>query len=65
MAESIFNYMQSVLVTGGAGFIGSNLTLELQRRHPEAWIVVMDDFRSGDFRNLEGFKGGVIAGNIA
>ncbi|HAQ99256.1 MAG TPA: ADP-glyceromanno-heptose 6-epimerase, partial [Verrucomicrobiales bacterium] len=34
--------MQSVLVTGGAGFIGSNLTLELQRRHPEAWIVVMD-----------------------
>ena len=57
--------MQSVLVTGGAGFIGSNLTLELQRRHPEAWIVVMDDFRSGDFRNLEGFRGDFIAGNIA
>lgn len=57
--------MHSVLVTGGAGFIGSNLTLELQRRHPEAWIVVLDDFRSGDFRNLEGFRGDFIAGNIA
>ena len=57
--------MRSVLVTGGAGFIGSNLTLELQRRHPEAWIVVMDDFRSGDFKNLEGFKGDCIAANVA
>ena len=57
--------MHSVLVTGGAGFIGSNLALELQSRHPEAWIVVMDDFRSGDFRNLKGFKGDCIAGNVA
>ena len=46
-----------ILVTGGAGFIGSNLTLELQSRHPQARIVVVDDFRSGDFKNLRGFRG--------
>ena len=28
-----------VLVTGGAGFIGSNLVVELRRRHPTARIV--------------------------
>ena len=56
--------MRSVLVTGGAGFIGSNLVLELQTRHPEAWIVVVDDFRSGHFSNLEGFRGDCIATNM-
>ena len=56
--------MRSVLVTGGAGFIGANLVLELQTRHPEAWIVVVDDFRSGHFSNLEGFRGDCIATNM-
>ncbi|MEO2083474.1 MAG: NAD-dependent epimerase/dehydratase family protein, partial [Desulfurobacteriaceae bacterium] len=46
-----------VLITGGAGFIGSNLTLELQKRFPKWEIVVLDDFSSGDFRNLIDFKG--------
>ena len=53
--------MRNVLVTGGAGFIGSNLTLALQEKFPEARIVVVDDFRSGDFRNLTGFRGDVVA----
>lgn len=57
--------MRSVLVTGGAGFIGSNLVLELQNRYPDAWIVVVDDFRSGHFSNLEGFRGDCIASNVA
>ena len=52
--------MRNILVTGGAGFIGSNLTLELQTRHPDARIVVLDDFRSGDFRNLQGCKGDFV-----
>ena len=50
-----------VLVTGGAGFIGSNLALELQRRWPWARLTVVDDFRSGTFKNLAGFKGDVAA----
>lgn len=55
---------REILVTGGAGFIGSNLVLELQRRHPAARITVVDDFRSGDFRNLEGFRGDVVAADV-
>lgn len=57
--------VRNILVTGGAGFIGSNLTLELQKRHPEARIVVIDDFRSGDFRNLEGFRGDFVTADVS
>lgn len=57
--------MRSILVTGGAGFIGSNLVLDIQNLYPEAWIVVVDDFRSGHFSNLEGFRGDCIAANVA
>lgn len=57
--------MRNLLVTGGAGFIGSNLTLELQRQYPAARIVVVDDFRSGDFKNLRGFRGDVVAADVS
>ena len=40
------------IVTGGAGFIGSNLVAELLRREPGAAIIVVDDFRSGSYANL-------------
>lgn len=57
--------MRNVLVTGGAGFIGSNLTLTLQQKYPEARITVVDDFRSGNFKNLRGFKGDFVAADIS
>src|SRR5690349_15906610 len=57
--------MRNLLVTGGAGFIGSNLTLALQERYPDAQIVVVDDFRSGDFRNLQGYRGDFVAADIS
>jgi len=57
--------VRNILVTGGAGFIGSNLTLELQSQFPEARIVVVDDFRSGDFRNLRGYRGDVVAADVS
>jgi ADP-L-glycero-D-manno-heptose 6-epimerase len=57
--------VQRILVTGGAGFIGSNLTLALQERYPDAEITVVDDFRSGDFRNLRGFRGDFVAADIS
>lgn len=57
--------MQNILVTGGAGFIGSNLTLALQAKFPVARIVVVDDFRSGDFHNLQGFRGEFVAADIS
>lgn len=55
--------MRRVLVTGGAGFIGSNLALELQNRGVQ--VVVLDDFAVGHYENLKSFKGDVIAGDIA
>jgi ADP-L-glycero-D-manno-heptose 6-epimerase len=57
--------MQRILVTGGAGFIGSNLTLALQAQNPDAELTVLDDFRSGDFRNLRGFEGDLITADIS
>jgi ADP-L-glycero-D-manno-heptose 6-epimerase len=53
-----------VVVTGGAGFVGSNLVHEMAKRFPDAALTVVDDFRSGSFKNLEGFKGDVIAGGL-
>ena len=53
------------VITGGAGFIGSNLTLVLQEKFPDARLTVIDDFRSGNFKNLAGYRGDFIAQNLA
>ena len=55
----------NLLITGGAGFIGSNLTLALQEKFPDAHLTVIDDFRSGDFKNLAGYREDFIARNLA
>ena len=55
----------NLLITGGAGFIGSNLTLALQEKFPDARLTVIDDFRSGNFKNLAGYCGDFVAQNLA
>lgn len=55
----------NLIVTGGAGFVGSNLTLALQEKFPEARLTVVDDFRSGNFKNLLGYRGDFVAQNLA
>ena len=55
----------NLLVTGGAGFIGSNLVLALQEQFPKARLTVIDDFRSGDFKNLAGYRGDFVAQDLA
>ena len=55
----------NLVVTGGAGFIGSNLVLALQEKFPKARLTVIDDFRSGDFKNLVGYRGDFVAQNLA
>src|SRR5437660_11806533 len=61
MARSSPNF----IITGGAGFIGSNLTLALQEKFPDARLTVIDDFRSGNFKNLAGYRGDFVAQNLA
>lgn len=53
-----------VLITGGAGFVGSNLALELQKRFKNWELFILDDFSSGSFKNLIDFEGEVITGSI-
>lgn len=40
------------IVTGGAGFVGSNVVAEILRREPAAHLVVVDPMRSGSFANI-------------
>lgn len=67
---------KTILITGGAGFVGSNLAFYFQNNHPDAKIVILDSFRSGEtlsngnlksfghFKNLIGFSGEIISGDI-
>lgn len=67
---------KTILVTGAAGFIGSNLCFYFQENYPKAKIVALDCFRSGEtfsngnlksfghFKNLIGFNGIVVSGDI-
>lgn len=67
---------KNILITGGAGFIGSSLALYFNKYHPGANIFIFDTFRNnnkfangnlvslGHFKNLLSFKGEVIVGNV-
>ncbi|MDR1911521.1 MAG: ADP-glyceromanno-heptose 6-epimerase [Helicobacteraceae bacterium] len=55
---------KTILITGGAGFIGSNLALHVQDNYPKAKVVVFDAFVLGHHKNLRGFKGETIGGDI-
>ena len=46
------------IVTGGAGFIGSNLALELEKQGHE--VIVVDNFFTGNKDNLKEFKGKIL-----
>src|SRR3989344_5014452 len=47
-----------ILVTGGAGFIGSNLALELDKQGHD--VTVADNLFTGNRDNLNDFKGELI-----
>lgn len=67
---------KTILITGGAGFIGSNLAFYFQENFPKSKIMVFDCFRNeetfhngnlksfGHYKNLIGFRGDIICGNI-
>ena len=44
---------QRLLISGGAGFVGSNLAMSLAERHPDWEIVALDNlYRQGSRLNL-------------
>ncbi len=67
---------KTILITGGAGFIGSNLAFYFQEQFPQSHVVVFDKFRSeavfsngnlqsfGHYKNLIGFSGDIICGDL-
>ncbi len=68
---------KNILITGGAGFIGSNIAHYLNKYHPESNIFIFDKFRDnttfengnftslGHFKNLLNIKGKIIIGDLA
>ena len=67
---------KTILITGGACFIVSNLAFYFQENFQNSKIIVFDCFRNdeifpngnlksfGHYKNLIGFKGDIICGNI-
>ena len=46
-------FPESILITGGAGFVGGNLAVFLKRRHPSTRVIAMDNLhRPGSELNL-------------
>lgn len=54
--------MKNILITGGAGFIGSNLAVYLKKNNFN--IYILDDLSVGKKNNLEGLKVKLIKKNI-
>lgn len=45
---------KNIIVTGAAGFVGSNLIKELVKREPDIKILAIDNMSTGEYSNLAG-----------
>jgi len=52
---------KTILITGGAGFVGSNLALLFKKKYPELQIICLDNLkRRGSELNLKRLKRGMV-----
>jgi len=54
---------KTILITGGAGFIGSNLAFYFQENFPNSKVIVFDCFRSDEI--LDPFCGSYTTGRVS
>ena len=76
MYNNIYFNNKTILITGGACFVGSNLAFYFQENFPLSDIIIFDCFRNeevfsngnlksfGHYKNLINFKGEIICGDI-
>jgi CDP-paratose 2-epimerase len=57
MVDNSVNLRQRILISGGAGFVGSSLAIGLKKLHPDWEIICLDNLRRrGSELNLPRFK---------
>lgn len=54
-----------ILITGGAGFVGSNFARYVNRASPDTEIRILDDLSTGRYSNLTGVNAEFIEGSVA
>lgn len=66
----------NILITGGAGFIGSNLAFEINRKYPDYKVTIFDKFNTrerrdngnfkyfGDYKNIIGLDAEIRTGDL-
>jgi len=53
-----------ILITGGAGFIGSNLARYFEQHEPSTEVRIIDDLSTGRLKNIEGLNVQFVEGSI-